>query len=367
MTTVHPGAVTGAGHSQAAFPTRRSLRAAERERALQTTGAAVSPPAAPVPHRTDPRAARPAQPEPELPGRRAARAARHEPEPEPELPGRRAARAAERAAARPGPVRGIAAALSGVVTEAVTVPLRVLGDAAAATRVVPVTATALAACLVVSVGSPQSAVASSPQAVTLGGPPTTSAAVAWPVALPGQQDGLPAQRYVAPGARAAAFERDAFDVGSSGRPRTGATDRSSTTPSGGRVVRPVAGTIPTAGGFGARLVAGCGACSTDHRGLDFAAPLGTRVVSVLPGRVVSAGVFGGYGNQVLVQHVDGTQTRYGHLSRIDVVEGQVVDAGQRIGAVGSTGVSTGAHLHFEVIVRGAPTDPAQWLSARGAL
>ncbi|WFR68206.1 M23 family metallopeptidase [Curtobacterium flaccumfaciens] len=78
-------------------------------------------------------------------------------------------------------------------------------------------------------------------------------------------------------------------------------------------------------------------------------------------------VFGGYGNQVLLQHADGSQTRYGHLSQIGVRGGQTVTAGQRIGAVGNTGVSTGAHLHFEVIVGGTPVDPAVWLRNRGLL
>ncbi|MCJ1715714.1 M23 family metallopeptidase [Curtobacterium sp. VKM Ac-2922] len=132
-------------------------------------------------------------------------------------------------------------------------------------------------------------------------------------------------------------------------------------------VRPVAGSVPTAGGFGGRWVAGCGACSTNHQGLDFAAATGTPVVAAMPGRVVSAGVSGGYGNQVLVQHAGGLQTRYGHLSRIDVAVGQVVTVGEQVGAVGSSGVSTGPHLHFEVIVGGRPVDPAAWLGARGLL
>ncbi len=79
------------------------------------------------------------------------------------------------------------------------------------------------------------------------------------------------------------------------------------------------------------------------------------------------GVLGGYGNQILLQHADGSQTRYGHLSQIGVLVGQTVSAGQRIGAVGNTGVSTGSHLHFEVIVGGSPVDPAVWLQGRGLL
>ncbi|MFJ4294983.1 peptidoglycan DD-metalloendopeptidase family protein [Curtobacterium sp. NPDC089689] len=296
---------------QPPLPTRRQLRAAERERDSQTTGAAVSPPAAPVPT--------------------------------PDLPSRRSLRAAEQASRGPGPARSLTEAVTG----AVALPFRAIGDAVSATRAIPVTATAVAACLVVSVATPQAAVASTPQ--------VTTASV-----------GAPGQQYVAPGAVAAAVERDAFDVGARRAP-AGRSDRSPAHASGPDVVRPVAGTIPPAGGFGGRQVAGCGACSTNHQGLDFAAPHGAPVVSVLAGQVVSAGVFGGYGNQVLVQHGDGTRTRYGHLSRIDVVVGQTVGVGRPIGAVGSTGVSTGAHLHFEVIVGGVATDPAPWLSARGVL
>ncbi|MGL3198756.1 MULTISPECIES: peptidoglycan DD-metalloendopeptidase family protein [Curtobacterium] len=245
-------------------------------------------------------------------------------------------------------MRDVTAAVSDALTGAITVPLRALGDVVSTTRAIPLTATTVAACLVVSVASPQSATASTPQA-------TTPA-----VTLAGQQ-------YVAPRAVSSGVERDAFAVATAARepaPRVARQDARSSAPG---IVRPVDGVIPTAGGFGGRRVVGCGACSTDHRGLDFAAPHGAPVVSVLPGRVLSAGVFGGYGNQVLVQHVDGTQTRYGHLSRIDVVVGQTVHAGLQLGAVGSTGVSTGAHLHFEVIVGGTATDPAPWLAARGVL
>ncbi len=161
-------------------------------------------------------------------------------------------------------------------------------------------------------------------------------------------------------------ERDGFGIGSIVPPGVVVSAAPSGTATVG-AVRPVAGSIPTAGGFGGRSVAGCAACSTDHHGLDFAAGHGSPVVAALPGRVVSAGVLGGYGNQVLLQHPDGTQTRYGHLSRIGVAVGRTVSAGQVIGAVGSTGISTGPHLHFEVILGGTPVDPAPWLAARGLL
>lgn len=211
----------------------------------------------------------------------------------------------------------------------------------------PVTASALAACLVVSVSTPAAAV---------DGPVGSGAGIATSVVAP---DG---QHYRAAPGVTVTVTRDDFAV--HGRPQDD-LHRGPRITTGGAVVRPVDGRIPTAGGFGGRQVAGCGACSTNHRGLDFAAPAGTPVLAVTAGRVVSAGPLGGYGNQVLLVHPDGTQTRYGHLSRIDVVPGQFLAAGEQLGAVGNTGISTGAHLHFEVIVGGTPVDPAPWLAARG--
>lgn len=99
-----------------------------------------------------------------------------------------------------------------------------------------------------------------------------------------------------------------------------------------------------------------------HTGLDFAAPSGTPVVAALHGTVVDAGWNGAYGNQITIRHADGTQTTYAHLSSINVSVGQSVGTGQRIGAVGSTGNSTGPHLHFEVITPGGQfINPATWL------
>ncbi|MFQ3665611.1 MAG: peptidoglycan DD-metalloendopeptidase family protein [Sphingomonadaceae bacterium] len=96
-----------------------------------------------------------------------------------------------------------------------------------------------------------------------------------------------------------------------------------------------------------------------HQGIDFAAPTGTPVVASAAGRVVSAGWGGGYGNLVTIEHAGGMRTRYAHLSRITVKPGQQVAQGQRIGAVGSTGMSTGPHLHYEVWQNGKPVNPAQ--------
>ena len=111
-------------------------------------------------------------------------------------------------------------------------------------------------------------------------------------------------------------------------------------------------------GFGLRLHPILG-FSRLHRGLDFAAPTGTPVLASASGRVIRAGWAGGYGQTVDIDHGRGIVTRYAHLSRMDVRPGQQVAQGQRIGAVGSTGLSTGPHLHYEVIRNGEPVDPRQ--------
>jgi murein DD-endopeptidase MepM/ murein hydrolase activator NlpD len=96
-----------------------------------------------------------------------------------------------------------------------------------------------------------------------------------------------------------------------------------------------------------------------HDGIDFPAPLGTPVGAAGVGTVVSAGWnSGGYGNLVIVQHRLGYQTWYAHLSRFAVSSGSRVAGGVRIGYVGSTGHSTGPHLHFEVRLNGVPINPA---------
>lgn len=94
-----------------------------------------------------------------------------------------------------------------------------------------------------------------------------------------------------------------------------------------------------------------------HLGVDYAAPTGTAVRTVGDGTVTFAGVQRGYGKVVEVLHRDERKTLYAHLSRIDVKKGQSLEQGTRIGAVGSTGWSTGPHLHFEFRVKGAHQDP----------
>ena len=98
-----------------------------------------------------------------------------------------------------------------------------------------------------------------------------------------------------------------------------------------------------------------------HQGLDIGANMGTTVTAAAAGTIISAGWYGGYGNYILIDHGGHMSTGYGHLSRIFVSNGQQVQRGQAIGAVGSTGASTGPHLHFEVRISGKPVDPTAYL------
>lgn len=121
---------------------------------------------------------------------------------------------------------------------------------------------------------------------------------------------------------------------------------------------PVSGTITSPFGY-RRSPFGGG--MEFHPGLDIAAPMGTTVTAASSGTIISAGWYGGYGNYILIDHGGGMATGYGHLSQIFVSAGQKVQKGQAIGAVGSTGMSTGPHLHFEVRINGKATDPAAYL------
>ncbi len=96
-----------------------------------------------------------------------------------------------------------------------------------------------------------------------------------------------------------------------------------------------------------------------HAGLDFAAAYGTPIVAVTDGRVSGAGHMGGCGAAVSIDHGGGLQTRYCHMSRVAAAAGQMVARGQVIGYVGSSGLSTGPHLHYEMRRNGEPVDPAQ--------
>lgn len=99
-----------------------------------------------------------------------------------------------------------------------------------------------------------------------------------------------------------------------------------------------------------------------HPGLDFKGKVGDPVKCTASGRVIFTGRAGGYGNCVRIQHMNNVQTWYGHLSKILVHEGEHVSVGDMIGRVGSTGRSTGPHLHYEVRRNGKPVNPAQYLT-----
>ncbi|MEV5202266.1 M23 family metallopeptidase [Streptomyces sp. NPDC053720] len=108
--------------------------------------------------------------------------------------------------------------------------------------------------------------------------------------------------------------------------------------------------------------------SGSHSGIDFHAASGSSVVAVGAGTVVEAGWGGAYGNNIVLRMTDGTYTQYGHLSSIGVSVGQSVGAGQQIGLSGSTGNSTGPHLHFEARTTpsyGSDMDPVAYLRAHG--
>ena len=124
---------------------------------------------------------------------------------------------------------------------------------------------------------------------------------------------------------------------------------------------------------GTRLTSGYGMRShpvlgghRQHNGVDLAAPTGTPVYATADGMVGRAQWFSSYGNYVQIEHGGQLQTRYGHLSSYTVAAGQMVQKGDLIGYVGSTGRSTGPHLHYEVRVAGEAVDPTPYMTAQFA-
>ena len=125
--------------------------------------------------------------------------------------------------------------------------------------------------------------------------------------------------------------------------------------------------LPTTGyHLTARFNQAGGRWAHNHTGLDFAAPMGTPVRSVMAGEVIQADFEGAYGRQVKVRHADGTVTSYSHMSEFDVSVGDSVEAGTMVGRIGMTGNTTGPHVHFEVLPGGGdPIDPEPWLREHG--
>ncbi|CCK25967.1 secreted peptidase [Streptomyces davaonensis JCM 4913] len=170
---------------------------------------------------------------------------------------------------------------------------------------------------------------------------------------------------------------------SSTKSSSGATKKSSqsatASQSSASQAQPAAQTAPsTVNGFSAPVsgagvgtsykVAGSMWSSGYHTGVDFVVPTGTSLKAVGAGTVVSAGWAGAYGNQVVIQLADGHYAQYAHLSSLSVSSGQSVTAGQQVGLSGSTGNSTGPHLHFEIRTTpnyGSDVDPVAYLNSKG--
>lgn len=125
-------------------------------------------------------------------------------------------------------------------------------------------------------------------------------------------------------------------------------------------IKPISGGRLTSR-FGRRTRPTRGA-STNHKGIDWATPVGTAVMASSAGTVTKAGWGRGYGYVVYIKHADGKETRYGHLSKVLVSPGQYVSQGQKIALSGNTGVSTGPHIHFEILIGGSQVDPFKYLN-----
>jgi murein DD-endopeptidase MepM/ murein hydrolase activator NlpD len=134
--------------------------------------------------------------------------------------------------------------------------------------------------------------------------------------------------------------------------QTGAGTTGTGAPSAAGLIWPVNG--PVTSGFGLRW-------GRMHEGIDIAAPMGTPIWAAAAGTVIHSGWLGGYGYLVVVDHGNGLSTAYGHASALLVAVGQEVSQGETIALVGSTGHSTGPHLHFEVRVNGVAVDPLLYL------
>ncbi|MBI3435102.1 MAG: M23 family metallopeptidase, partial [Proteobacteria bacterium] len=126
--------------------------------------------------------------------------------------------------------------------------------------------------------------------------------------------------------------------------------------------KPIIGQTETSSGFGVRIDPFIRAPAM-HTGLDFRGSTGEPVRATAAGTVTTAGWNGGYGQMVEIDHGNGFATRYAHLSKIDVDVGDKVHGGQTVGRLGSTGRSTGPHLHYETRVEGEAVDPQKFLRA----
>jgi murein DD-endopeptidase MepM/ murein hydrolase activator NlpD len=182
--------------------------------------------------------------------------------------------------------------------------------------------------------------------------------VASPPAASTAGTGGPLIPIAAPTADASPFERQVFRLQTVIRDH----DRLNRLITGIPLGRPHSGELELSSGFGARLDPFLRSWAM-HSGIDFRGTTGEPAFASASGRVVHASAMGGYGLMVEIDHGNGITTRYAHLSRIEVKEGDAVRLGQRVGRVGSTGRSTGPHLHYETRINGEAVDPMRFVRA----
>jgi len=131
--------------------------------------------------------------------------------------------------------------------------------------------------------------------------------------------------------------------------------------SAGKLAYPLPKTYRVSSNFGPRVHPVTGKRDSFHSGMDFAAPGGTNILAAADGYVLAAQWVNGYGNYVIIDHGSGIWTLYAHMSKISTKKGEEVEVGEKIGEVGTTGTSTGNHLHFEVRKDQVAVNPAPYL------
>jgi murein DD-endopeptidase MepM/ murein hydrolase activator NlpD len=166
----------------------------------------------------------------------------------------------------------------------------------------------------------------------------------------------------APSSKADSFERDLYKVNLTRARFERTLQELRSIP----LRKPVEGEIETNSPFGMRMDP-FGRGAAIHTGVDLHGEMGEPAHATAAGKVTVAGWSGGYGNMVEVDHLNGVSTRYGHLSKILVKVGQRVTTGQVVGLIGSTGRSTGPHLHYETRINDVPVDPQKFLHAGAKL
>jgi murein DD-endopeptidase MepM/ murein hydrolase activator NlpD len=181
--------------------------------------------------------------------------------------------------------------------------------------------------------------------------------VAGPVARSAAMGG-PLVPLKVPRAGSSSFERQLYRINVA----RAQIDRYTRTLANVPVRKPIVGDVDMSSPFGMRMDPFLGGPAI-HTGIDLRGDMGDPVRVTANGRVTRAGWAGGYGNMVEVDHGNGLTTRYGHMSKIEVKAGQHVYMGQTIGRIGSTGRSTGPHLHYETRIDGEPVNPQKFLRA----